>query len=131
MAKRSRTSAGILLYRRSNGRLQVLLAHPGGPFFARKDAGHWTIPKGEVDPGEEPLDVARREFEEETGLGLEPRLARTTEEWSYWLAEAPADAEIVLDAEHDRYEWLSLEDACARCLSRVVADELRRAAAAP
>ncbi len=67
MAKRSRTSAGILLYRRSNGRPEVLLAHPGGPFFARKDAGHWTIPKGEVDPGEEPLDVARREFEEETG----------------------------------------------------------------
>ncbi len=67
MAKRSRTSAGILLYRRSSGRLEVLLAHPGGPFFARKDAGHWTIPKGEVDPGEAPLDVARREFEEETG----------------------------------------------------------------
>ncbi|MBD0328648.1 MAG: NUDIX domain-containing protein [Thermoleophilia bacterium] len=67
VAKRSRTSAGILLYRRSNGRLEVLLAHPGGPFFARRDAGHWTIPKGEVDAGEEPLDVARREFEEETG----------------------------------------------------------------
>jgi predicted NUDIX family NTP pyrophosphohydrolase len=67
VAKRSTTSAGILLYRRTNGRLEVLLAHPGGPFFARKDAGHWTIPKGEVDPGEDLLDVARREFEEETG----------------------------------------------------------------
>ncbi|HSL32258.1 MAG TPA: NUDIX domain-containing protein [Candidatus Limnocylindrales bacterium] len=63
----SRTSAGILLYRRSAGRLEVLLAHPGGPFFTRRDAGYWTIPKGEVDPGEELLAVARREFEEETG----------------------------------------------------------------
>jgi predicted NUDIX family NTP pyrophosphohydrolase len=60
-------SAGILLYRRASGRLEVLLAHPGGPFFTRKDAGHWTIPKGEVGPGETLLDVARREFEEETG----------------------------------------------------------------
>jgi predicted NUDIX family NTP pyrophosphohydrolase len=67
VTKRSTTSAGILLYRRSNGRLEVLLAHPGGPYFARKDAGHWTIPKGEVDPDEDLLDVALREFEEETG----------------------------------------------------------------
>jgi predicted NUDIX family NTP pyrophosphohydrolase len=63
----SRTSAGILLFRRPAGRLEVLLAHPGGPFFNRRDEGHWTIPKGEVDPGEELFDVARREFEEETG----------------------------------------------------------------
>jgi len=63
----TRISAGILLYRRTGGRLEVLLAHPGGPYFARRDAGHWTIPKGEVDAEEELLDVARREFEEETG----------------------------------------------------------------
>jgi predicted NUDIX family NTP pyrophosphohydrolase len=63
----ARTSAGILLFRRPGGSLEVLLAHPGGPYFARKDEGHWTIPKGEVDPGEELLAVARREFEEETG----------------------------------------------------------------
>jgi predicted NUDIX family NTP pyrophosphohydrolase len=64
----TRTSAGILLFRRRDGgRLQVLLAHPGGPFFVRRDEGYWTIPKGEVDPGEELLAVARREFEEETG----------------------------------------------------------------
>ncbi len=63
----SRMSAGILLYRRGPAGLEVLLAHPGGPLFARKDAGHWTIPKGEVEPGEELLAVARREFEEETG----------------------------------------------------------------
>jgi len=65
-----RISAGILLFRRRDGRLQVLLAHPGGPFFARKDEGHWTIPKGEVDPGEELSVVGRREFEEETGQQL-------------------------------------------------------------
>jgi predicted NUDIX family NTP pyrophosphohydrolase len=65
-----RVSSGILLYRRPGGRLQVLLAHPGGPFFARKDDGHWTIPKGEVDPGEELFGVGRREFQEETGQPL-------------------------------------------------------------
>jgi len=63
-----RRSAGVLLYRRTaNGGLELLLAHPGGPLFARKDAGHWSIPKGEIEPGEAPIDVARREFEEETG----------------------------------------------------------------
>lgn len=64
----TRTSAGILLFRRSGGRIEVLLAHPGGPFFTRRDEGHWTIPKGEVDPDEKLLAVARREFEEETGM---------------------------------------------------------------
>lgn len=63
----ARTSVGILLFRRVDGRLELLLAHPGGPFFIKRDDGYWTIPKGEVDPGEELLDVGRREFEEETG----------------------------------------------------------------
>ena len=62
-----RTSAGILLFRPRSGRLEVLLGHPGGPFFANRDAGHWTIPKGEADGDEELIAVARREFEEETG----------------------------------------------------------------
>jgi len=61
------TSAGILLWRRRAGRLEVLLGHPGGPYWAAKDAGHWTIPKGEAGPDEDLLAVARREFEEETG----------------------------------------------------------------
>ncbi len=65
--KSGRTSAGILLWRRRQGRVEVLLAHQGGPFWAKKDLGHWTIPKGEVEPGEELVAVARREFEEETG----------------------------------------------------------------
>jgi len=71
-----RTSAGILLYRRSDSGpdgLEVLLAHPGGPYFANKDLGDWTIPKGEPDGVAEALtDVARREFEEETGTALDP-----------------------------------------------------------
>lgn len=63
-----RISAGILLYRRAPiAGLEVLLGHPGGPFFAGRDLGHWSIPKGEVEPGEDLYDVARREFEEETG----------------------------------------------------------------
>ena len=65
--KRSRISAGLLLFRR-NETIEVLLAHPGGPFFARKDDGVWTIPKGEVQPGEDLLTRAQIEFEEELGV---------------------------------------------------------------
>ena len=61
-------SAGLLAWRRADdGRLEVFLVHPGGPFWAKKDEGAWTIPKGVVDPGEDPADAARREFAEETG----------------------------------------------------------------
>jgi predicted NUDIX family NTP pyrophosphohydrolase len=63
-------SAGILLFRESCGQLDVLLVHPGGPFWARKDDGAWSIPKGELDDGEDPLAAAKREFTEETGLPL-------------------------------------------------------------
>lgn len=61
-------SAGLLMYRKTKGRLQVLLAHPGGPFFTRKDDGAWSIPKGEAEPGEDLLECAKREFAEEIGL---------------------------------------------------------------
>lgn len=60
------------MYRLVDGDLQVLLVHPGGPFFAKKDAGAWTIPKGMPDPGEGLLDCARREFREETGFDAGP-----------------------------------------------------------
>jgi predicted NUDIX family NTP pyrophosphohydrolase len=63
-------SAGLLLYRRTGEGLEVLLGHMGGPFFARRDAGAWTVPKGEYDADEPAWDAARREFREE--LGLEP-----------------------------------------------------------
>lgn len=65
MVKRS---AGLLLYRIREGELEVFLVHPGGPFWATKDLGVWSIPKGEIDEGEDPLGAARREFEEETGF---------------------------------------------------------------
>ena len=61
-------SAGLLMYRRSRGTLEVLLVHPGGPFWEKKDLGSWSIPKGEHGPGEEALAAATREFQEETGL---------------------------------------------------------------
>ena len=60
-------SAGLLLWRHAAGVLEVLLGHPGGPFFAKKDDGAWSVLKGELAPDEDPLVVARREFEEETG----------------------------------------------------------------
>ncbi len=66
----ARTSAGILLYRRRPGRLEVLLAHPGGPFHRNRDHGDWSIPKGEPAVAEDLADAAVREFEEETGMPL-------------------------------------------------------------
>jgi predicted NUDIX family NTP pyrophosphohydrolase len=68
--KSGRTSAGILLWRRRAGGVEVLLAHNGGPYWAKKDHGHWTVLKGEAEPGEELEAVARREFAEETGHDL-------------------------------------------------------------
>ncbi len=64
---RSKTSAGLLMYKVCDGELQVLLVHPGGPYFQKKDEGAWTIPKGEVLPDEDLLETALREFQEETG----------------------------------------------------------------
>jgi len=66
----SALSAGILLYRRQRRNTEVLIAHPGGPFFTNKHRGAWSIPKGLVDPGEDVEDTARREWEEETGFAL-------------------------------------------------------------
>ncbi|WP_424360356.1 NUDIX domain-containing protein [Methylocystis parvus] len=72
MAKRS---AGILLYRRGAAGVEVLLAHPGGPFWAKKDEGAWSIPKGEIGPQEDPQAAARREFLEETGVALDGEMS--------------------------------------------------------
>ncbi len=68
MAKRLTISAGLLLYRRTRGELEALLAHPGGPFWTHREAGAWSIPKGLVHEGEDLLAAACREFEEETGI---------------------------------------------------------------
>lgn len=67
----AKVSAGLLMYRRTGEHLEVLLAHPGGPYFRNKDDGAWTLPKGEVDEGEEELACALREFREETGIDPE------------------------------------------------------------
>jgi len=69
----ARQAAGILLYRESSRGLEVLLVHPGGPYWAGKDLGSWSIPKGEFGADEAPLDAARREFEEETGTAVDGR----------------------------------------------------------
>lgn len=67
-----KVSAGLLMYRLKDGELQVLLVHPGGPFFQKKDDGAWSIPKGEIEAGEDLLGAAQREFEEETGFKPSP-----------------------------------------------------------
>ena len=67
----AKVSAGILLYRRRGDALEVFLVHPGGPFWAKKDEGAWSIPKGEIEADEDPLTRAKREFAEETGFAVE------------------------------------------------------------
>jgi predicted NUDIX family NTP pyrophosphohydrolase len=71
-----KTSAAILLYRRRQDEVEVLLVHPGGPFWARKDLGAWSLPKGEVAPDEAAVETARREFLEETGMAIDGRFTK-------------------------------------------------------
>jgi predicted NUDIX family NTP pyrophosphohydrolase len=98
-----RQSAGILLYRLGVKAPEVLLVHPGGPFWARKDAGAWSIPKGEYDDAEDPLACALREFEEETGTALDPEepaalgsiKQRSGKVVTAWAAEGDLDADSI------------------------------------
>ena len=94
----AKRSAGILLYRLRGGALEVLLVHPGGPFWAKKDLGAWTIPKGEIDEGEDVRAAALRELAEETGLEVEGELValapirqRSGKTVFAWAAEADCD----------------------------------------
>jgi len=137
--KSGRTSAGILLWRRRADRVEVLLAHQGGPFWIKKDLGHWTIPKGEVEPGEELVDVARREFQEETGhevgdvplvdLGqIRQKSGKTVFAWAangdldpstavsntYDMEWPPRSGRIQSFPEIDRVEWFDLAEARRR-----------------
>jgi predicted NUDIX family NTP pyrophosphohydrolase len=99
----AKRSAGILLYRQSRGAPEVLLVHPGGPFWARRDAGAWSIPKGEYEDGDDPLAAALREFEEETGTALRAGELRDLGEVKQkagkvvraWAAEGDLDADAV------------------------------------
>ena len=98
----SKKSAGILVYRIKNKKKEFFLCHPGGPFYKKKDAGVWTIPKGEFEDGEEPFDAAKREFVEETGQTIEGKFTPLTPvkykngKIVYaWLVEGEVDAEAV------------------------------------
>ena len=94
----AKRSAGLLLFRRRAGILEVFLVHPGGPFWAKKDAGAWTIPKGEIDEGEDELAAARRETAEETGfepdgefMALPPIRQKAGKVVVSWAIEAECD----------------------------------------
>jgi predicted NUDIX family NTP pyrophosphohydrolase len=99
----SRRSAGVLLFRRAP-ELEVLVVHPGGPLWARRDDGAWSIPKGEVDPGEDPLAAARREFAEEVGsaapdgvpLALGEVRLKSGKRVVAWALEGDLDADAIV-----------------------------------
>jgi predicted NUDIX family NTP pyrophosphohydrolase len=135
-----RRSAGILLWRRATGdEIEVLLGHPGGPLFARKDHGHWSIPKGEIEAGEAAWDVARREFTEETGSSLpsgapldlgeiRQKGGKLVVAWAlegdldvdaahsntFWLEWPPRSGRRMEVPEIDRVAWFGVEEARAR-----------------
>jgi predicted NUDIX family NTP pyrophosphohydrolase len=108
----ARKSAGILLYRGSGAAIEVLLVHPGGPFWTRRDAGAWSIPKGEYEEGEDPRACALREFEEETSTPLPPgelvELGDIRQKGgkvvTAWAAEGDLDADAVRSNTF-RMEW--------------------------
>lgn len=106
-----RTSAGILLYRKSNDYFEFFLVHPGGPFWNGKDKGAWSIPKGEFTEDEDPLTVARREFNEETGqtingdfIALKPIQQKGGKTVYAWAVKGEADAENIVSNTF-KQEW--------------------------
>ena len=134
------TSAGILVFRRTGPESEFLLAHPGGPFWRKRDAGVWSVPKGLVEPGEASIDAASREFAEETGLSLSATLAPLAPVRQAggkvvlcWMCEAdldlaefrpgefemewpPRSGRTVRFPEIDRLQYFGVEEALARIL---------------
>jgi len=131
----ARKSAGLLLFRRTPAGVEVLLVHPGGPLWAKKDEGAWSIPKGEIDADEAPLAAARREFEEELGspvsgqfIALAPIRQASGKVVHAWAVEADFDPATFTSGmfsmewpprsgqqqefpEVDRAEWFSIDNA--------------------
>jgi predicted NUDIX family NTP pyrophosphohydrolase len=147
---KKKVSAGILLHRRRAGALEVFLVHPGGPFWAKKNLGAWSLPKGEVEEGEDPRDAALREFTEETGFAAEGELralrpvrqpsGKTIHAWAVEGDCDPAELRSSTFAmewpprsgkkqefpEVDRGAWFAIEEARRRILAGQIAflDEL-------
>ena len=115
-----------VVYRRSHDGIQFLMLHRAhqGPEYEGDWA--WTPPAGARQPGESVEDCSRRELREETGLDLPAHLTRCgSDNWYVYLVEAAADAAVLLDAEHDRYEWLAPAVAIERCLPTEAREPLR------
>ena len=136
----SKKSAGLLLYRGRNSTLEVFLVHPGGPFWAKKDEGAWSIPKGEIAEDEDPLPAAKREFYEETGVQIDGQFIALTpvkqaggKTVYAWAVEADCDAGAIKSntfsmewpprsgkkqefPEADRASWFSLDEAKKKIL---------------
>lgn len=114
----SRTSAGLLMYRRVDGKVQFFLVHPSGPYLRNQDLGTWTIPKGEIKPGEVALSAACRRFAEDIGLpafgpfiplrAVRDRSGNLVHGWAFEVADdAATRAEELQMAAADRAEWLT------------------------
>lgn len=137
----AKTSAGLLLYRRRGDELEVLLVHPGGPFWAKKDLGAWSLPKGELAEGEDPLAAAVREFTEETGFPIEgefraltPRRQPSGKTILAWAVEGDCDPATLRSnvfsmewppksgkqqefPEVDRASWFTIDEARKRIIA--------------
>jgi predicted NUDIX family NTP pyrophosphohydrolase len=133
-------SAGLLLFRRRDSHLEVFLVHPGGPFWRSKDAGVWSIPKGQYEEGEDPLEAAKREFEEETGIQADGEFialgqakqssGKVISAWAFEGDCSPAEVRSNMFSmewppksgreqefpEVDRADWFSLNEARTRIL---------------
>lgn len=136
-----KATAGLLLYRYCDGDLEIFLVHPGGPYWTKKDTGAWSMPKGELEEDENPLEAAKREFAEETGFAidgefhqLDPLKQRSGKIVHAWAVEADCDAARVRSnlfslewppksgrmqkfPEVDRAQWFSVPEARKRIIT--------------